>query len=162
MRDYLHGPLTNSMRNKLMFKAGFAPVNHMLAKRMSNQSTDSEVQALTKECPFCDCPDETQEHFVLQCPAFHDLRQTTLHDFQRIVGQAKFRRWECLPPSQKLHLLLNDQHWGKSCAHDTDNLVQCYLSQLMRTRVDRLNATHSTTTAGTSAGARAHGSSCYG
>ena len=108
MRDYLHGPLTDSMRTKLMFTAGFAPVNHMLAKQGTQpQDTGRSRTTAGQDCPFCPCSDETQEHFVLECPAFDNLRQPALQALELIVGADNFQKWQCLTAAQRLHRLLN-------------------------------------------------------
>jgi hypothetical protein len=151
--------MTRSMRTKILFKAGFEPANHMMAKTSPNSMmTDHQPSTRTdpQACPFCECPDETQEHCALECPAFEIIRQHTMATLSQIIGPNNFQEWTRLPIRRSLHILLNDQTWGKARAQDVDRLVQSYLTDLMRARVGRIQPTHCTTPTGT-AGARALG-----
>jgi hypothetical protein len=79
------------------------------------------------------------------------------------VGEHAFAEWDALPADEKLAALylLNDHRWGKE-ATGVDYITQQTLSDIVRQRVlARLQTTHCTHPAGT-AGARAHGSTCYG
>ena len=163
MQLYLNGPMRAGMKAKLLFKAGFAPVQHLCARKCRDvtHDTDTATDDNSATCPICQCVDETAEHFALECPQFaqlcSDMKQTLCVE----VGNAKYSHWSSLPDNQqKLYTLLDDQHWGAH-ANAVDHIAQQYLMNLLRERVARLQTTHSTHPAGT-AGARAHGSSCYG
>jgi hypothetical protein len=152
---YLQTPLHRGAQLKLLFRAGFAPVAHTRSKRTKTNSA----------CAFCDdCPDETAEHFALECPAFHELRQQLLTATRTLVGEPKFRAWCQLPLKTQLQAVLGDQWWGAH-AKTGDEWVQTYLLHLERQRAELVAGAGSHQTAGapfrtlsaSSAGARAHG-----
>ncbi len=68
--------------------------------------------------------------------------------------------WDALPDDEQLAALLSDHQWGNA-ATGVDYIAQHYLSDIVQAREARLAASHCTHPAG-AAGARAHGSSCYG
>ena len=139
---------------KLLFRAGFAPVAHTSSKRTKTSSA----------CAFCDdCPDETAEHFALECPAFHELRQQLLTATRALVGEPKLRAWSQLPLKTQLRAVLGDQWWGPHAATG-DDWVQSYLLHLEQQRAELIAGAGSHRTAGApcrtlsaSSGARAHG-----
>ena len=156
LQPYLEGPMTTGMQTKLLFKTGFAPVRHMQARKCRN-AADGTLDA---SCPFCNCQDETAAHFALECPQFAEWCTAMRAALSEHVGARAFTEWDALPADEKLAALLNDHQWGNA-ATGVNYIAQHYLSDIVRERVARLQTTHCTHPAGT-AGARAHGSTCYG
>jgi hypothetical protein len=156
MQPYLDGTMSAGMRTKLLFKAGFAPVQHLHARKHETAAGDQSDPS----CPFCTCSDETAAHFALECPQFTEYRTAMREALGEQVGEHAFAEWDALQADEKLAALLNDHRWGKA-ATGVDYIAQHYLSDIVRERVARLPTTHCTHPAGT-AGARAHGSTCYG
>ncbi len=135
--------MTTAMRTKLLFKTGFAPVQHLHARKYKN-AVDGAPGA---SCPFCPCADETAAHFALRCPQFAKwctAMQAALHEH---VGDPAFPEWDALPDDAKLAALLDDHQWG-SKATGVDHIAQRYLSDIVRERETRLQTSHCTHPAG--------------
>ena len=150
-QQYLETPMYHGTRTKLLFRAGFAPVAHMAGKKRNGSS----------RCPFCECADETAAHFALQCNQFTAEREDMLTTLAEMVGPSKFAEWQTLPLQEQLAMLLGDRFWGDK-AVSVDGIVQMYLSSIVRARAAQLPKAQSSTPAADPAGARAHGSHCYG
>ena len=138
---------------KLLFRAGFAPVAHLEARKRPDADC---------KCPYCGHPDEDVVHMLLDCHAFNRERDAMLEQLGNTVGAALLDDWWAQPPQAQVQTMLGDHFWGNK-ATAVDRLVQAYLLALVRARAARLqNAHNRTNTASTPAGARAHGSCCYG
>jgi hypothetical protein len=156
LQPYLEGPMTAGMRAKLLFKTGFAPVQHLHARKYATAADGAPGTS----CPFCPCEDETAAHFALTCPQFAAWCTAMRAALRDHVGEHAFAAWDALPDDEQLAALLSDHQWGNA-ATGVDYIAQHYLSDIVQAREARLAASHCTHPAGP-AGARAHGSSCYG
>ena len=74
LSPYLSAVLSPAKRLKFLFRAGVAELGPELALR-SRGSQNSSVTRLNEGCcPFCPGVQETQEHFLVSCPQYDDLR----------------------------------------------------------------------------------------
>jgi hypothetical protein len=137
MQPYLDGTMSAGMRTtKLLFKAGFAQVHHLHARKHACTRLQSDPS-----CPFCTCRDETAAHFSLECPQFTEYRTAMREALSEQVGEHAFTEWDALQADEKLTALLNDHRWGKA-ATGVDYIAKHYLSDIVRERVARLPTTH--------------------
>jgi hypothetical protein len=74
MQSYLDGTMSAGRQTKLLFKAGFAPVRHLHARKHKTEAAGGQSDP---SCPFCTCRDETAAHFALECPQFTEWRKAT-------------------------------------------------------------------------------------
>ena len=148
--------MTAGMRAKLLFKTGFAPVQHLHARKYATAADGAPGAS----CPFCPCADETAAHFALTCPQFAAWCTAMRAALRDHVGEHAFAAWDALPDDEQLAALLSDHQWGNA-ATGVDYIAQHYLSDIVQEREARLAASHCTHPAAGPAGARAHGSSQY-
>jgi hypothetical protein len=88
LQPYLEGPMTAGMRaNKLLFKTGFAPVQHLHARKYATAADGAPGAS----CPFCPCEDETAAHFALRCPQFAKWCTAMRAALRDHVGEHAFR-----------------------------------------------------------------------
>jgi hypothetical protein len=123
--------MSAGMRTKLLFKAGFAPVQHLHARKHETAAGDQSDPS----CPFCTCSDETAAHFALECPQFcsripahapatvAEYRTAMREALGEQVGEHAFAEWDALQADEKLAALLNDHRWGKA-ATGVDYIAQ--------------------------------------
>jgi hypothetical protein len=137
LQSYLEGPMTTGMQTKLLFKAGFAPVRHMQARKCRS-AADGPPDA---SCPFCTCQDETASHFALECPQFAEWCADKHAGLSEDVDERAFAEWDALPADKKLAARLNDHRWGNA-ATGVDYIAQHYLSDIVQERVARLSSDH--------------------
>ncbi len=112
-----------SRLQKKLFKAGFAPVQHLHARKYKTEAAGGQSDP---SCPFCTCRDETAAHSALECPQLTEWQQAMREALSEHVGRQPFAEWDGLPADDKLAALLNDNRWGKATA-GVDYTAQHYL-----------------------------------
>jgi hypothetical protein len=84
---YLSVNMPRKVRSFLSrFRMGVAPLQVEMGRRQDRQD------AAARACPVCGAAVEDEEHFLLVCPLYEDLRRDLVDETERVLQAAAHRR----------------------------------------------------------------------
>lgn len=111
-RPYLsQGPCDKGKELVLQLRTGSLPLASLTGK-FGRSRRENPHDPLHFQCPVCATAEESQSHFLLDCPAYAERREGLLSALEA-EAPARFSAFSSLGAGEKATALVSDSFWGE-------------------------------------------------